>query len=224
MELSLPGGPLEETLAAEYERGLAAIVGVRGARVTLDPAGDVIEVHVVISPKRSPKKVVRDIETYFAVCHRRRVDYRRISCLQLNEEIPLQERPKLLRVVCDGHECEVVLGDGSHVLYGRAPAKEDPLHAPAAATVSALNGLWSGRSSLALVEVQRVTLARRELALVYLTYSGRTVEHLTGTSFIRGTPQDAAARAALSAVNRRLPAWLSERASAGDRTLVAVGA
>ncbi len=221
MELSLPGGPLEETLAAEYERGLAAIVGVRGARVMLDPAGGVIEVHVVISPKRSPKKVVRDIETYFAVRHRRRVDYRRISCLQLDEEIPLQERPKLVRVVCDGDGCEVVLGDGNLHLSGRAPATADPLHAPAAATVGALNGLWSGGSSLALVEVKQVTLARRELALVYLTYSGRAVEHLTGTSFIRGTPEDAAARATLSAVNRRLPAWQSEVALAGARTLVA---
>ncbi len=221
MELSSLGGPLEETLAAEYERGLAAIVGVRGARVLLDPAGDVIEVHVVISPKRSPKKVVRDIETYFAVRHRRRVDYRRISCLQLNEELPLQERPKLVRVVCDGEQCEVVLGDGSHVLSGRAPVTDDPLHAPAAATVTALNGLWSGGPSLVLVEVKQVTLARREVALVYLTYSGRAVEHLAGTSFIRGTPEDAAARAALSAVNRRLPAWLTEVALAGDPTLVA---
>lgn len=215
MELAPVNGWIEENITAELERGIGGIIGVRGARVMLDAAGEVAEVHVVTSPKRSPKKVVRDIETFFAVCHRRRVDYRRISCVQLSDDVPLQDRPTLRRISCESAGCEVILSDGTHHLVGRAASAEDLLHGGAAATVAALNQLWGDEPRLMLLDTQALPLGQRELSLVYLMHTGRSVEHLTGTSFIRGERSEAAARAVLSAVNRRLRAWIGESKSAG---------
>ena len=215
MELAPVTSWIEENIAAELERGIGGIIGVRGARVMLDPDGEVTEVHVVTSPKRSPKKVVRDIETFFAVCHRRRLDYRRISCVQLSDNVPLQDRPTLRRISCETAECEVVLNDGTHQLIGRAAYGDDPLQGGAAATIAALNQLWGDEPRLTLLDTQALPLGPRELSLVYLMHTGRNVEHLTGTSFIRGERHEASARAVLSAVNRRLRAWLTESHGAG---------
>ncbi len=210
MELVSVDGCVEDSIAAELERGIGGIFGVRGARVILDDTGDVLEVHVVTSPKRSPKKVVRDIETYFAVRHRRRLDYRRISCVQLRDDIPLQERPTLRQISSTPDRVEVTLSDGTQQLIGRAVAGGDQLQAGAEATVAALNQLWGEEPRLRLIETRIVTLGQRELGLIYLLHSGRSVEHLTGTSFVRGERGEAAARAVLSAVNRRLRTWMTD--------------
>src|ERR687892_334678 len=98
MDIALIDDSVEDNIVADLERSICGIFGVRGARVILDEVGEVREVHVVASPKRSPKKIVRDIETYFAVRHRRRIDYRRISCVQIGDDVPLQERPTLRRI------------------------------------------------------------------------------------------------------------------------------
>ncbi len=213
MESTVVDSPTEEQIVEELERGLSGIFGVRGARVMLDAAGDIREVHVVTSPKRSPKKIVRDIETYLAVRYRRRVDYRCISCMQLSDDVALQDRQTLHQIGRSDGYVDVVLNDGTHQLPGRMLVDDEPLSAGAGATVTALNRLWETQPRLRLIQAQSVEIGQRPLAVVYLTYTGRGSEHLTGTSFIRGSREEAAARAVLSAVNRRLRAWLSEQKS-----------
>jgi hypothetical protein len=212
MDVALIDDSVEDNIVADLERGICAIFGVRGARVILDEVGEVREVHVVASPKRSPKKIVRDIETYFAVRHRRRIDYRRISCVQIGDDVPLQERPTLRRIACGAEECEVILSDGTHQLLGRASAADGPAKAGALATIAALNQLWGDEPRLSLLDQQILPLGQRELVLVYLIYQGRSIENHTGTSFVRGEPAESAARAVLAAVNRRLRSWITERA------------
>lgn len=207
---ALIGDPVDQSIVEELEQGLNAIFGVQGGRVILDEMGEIREVHVITSPKRSPKKIVRDIETFFAVRHRRRVDYRCISCVQLSDDAALQDRLTLgPRARTESH-VELVLSDGTQQLLGRAPVDGDPVSASAHAAVAALNQLWGQRPRLKLIEAQIVETGQRQLVLVYIIYGGRSVEHLTGTSFVRGEAEDSAARAVLAAVNRRLRAWLSE--------------
>jgi hypothetical protein len=45
----------------------------------------------------------------------------------------------------------------------------------------------------------------------YVTFQETAIEHLLGTTFVRNSVPEAAARAVLAATNRRMATWLSER-------------
>src|SRR3990170_1895712 len=68
------------------EHRLGQIRGVISARVVTGEDGEVGEIHVMANSQRTPKQQVRDIESLFLLHFKTRLDYRKISIVQLEGE------------------------------------------------------------------------------------------------------------------------------------------
>jgi hypothetical protein len=183
--------------------------------VVPDDKGDLSEIHVMASTKRAPKQIVRDIESLLFVKFGFRVDYRKISLVQLGEEqiLPLGlSRLKLLSVHYKaapvGAEAEVQIGSPEGLQVGLAQGEGvGEAELVAQATLNALQQVVGAKAELALRGVDRFSLGERRIIVVQVSSlfpAGE--ENLLGVSFIGGEGEtEASARATLDAVNRRLP-------------------
>lgn len=204
---------------ATIEESLLAIPGVRGARIIRSVLNDIDEIHVVASPRRSPKKIVRDIESFLMVQYAYRIDYRRISLVQVTDTLSA-DRVTLGRVEQvqqpDGAFIEVELLNGEQRFAAREFSGDDVALAAAKATVSALSELFMNSAPLRLSGTLVTSIGNRQVVTAYVTYQETSIEHLLGTTFVRSSVPEAAARAVLAATNRRMASWLSDqRAAAG---------
>jgi len=167
------------------------------------------------STKRPPKQIVRDIESLLFVKFGFRVDYRKISLVQLGEEqiLPLGlSRLKLTSVDCKpgtvGAEAEVQIRSPEGLHVGLAEGEEvGEAEVVAQATLNALQEVVGAKAELALQGVERFDLGGRKIMVVQVSYLFPAGEEiLLGVSFIGGEGEiEASARAVLDAVNRRLP-------------------
>ncbi len=204
----------------ELEGAINQVQGVVANRVVSDDKGGLSEVHVMASTERAPKQIVRDIESLLFVKFGFRVDYRKISLVQLGEEqiLPLGlSRLKLISVHCKagpvGAEAEVQIGspEGLHVGLAQGETTDETgvgeAELVAQATLNALQEVVGAKAELALGGVERFDLGEREIMVVQISYLFPAGEEtLLGVSFIGGGGErEASARAALDAVNRRLP-------------------
>jgi len=199
----------------ELEGAINQVRGVVANRVVPGDKGGLSEIHVMASTKRAPKQIVRDIESLLFVKFGFRVDYRKISLVQLGEEqiLPLGlSRLKLISVHCKpgpvGAEAEVQIGspEGLHVglVQGEGVGEAELV---AQATLNALQQVVGAKAELALQGVERFDLGGRKIIVVQVSFLFPAGEEtLLGVSFIGGEGErEASARAALDAVNRRLP-------------------
>lgn len=196
---------------ATLEQALLTIPGVRGARVFLSDDG-IGEIHVAASPRRSPKKIVRDIESFLIVRYAYRIDYRRISLVQAADNVAI-ERIALGRVETlqqmDGTFIEVELINGEQKYQAHYPVEDSAAFAAGKATVAALNTLFAPRAPFDLGGVQFAEFGARQAVTAYVTCQESHVEHLLGTVFVRSCVAEAAARSVLAATNRLLDGWLA---------------
>src|SRR3954463_16001049 len=85
---------------AKIEQLLSQVRGVLAERVVLEEHGQIDELHIVGSPGRSAKQMVRDIESLLFVSGGVRGDHRKISLVQIAESAiqPAQVRVRLLEI------------------------------------------------------------------------------------------------------------------------------
>jgi hypothetical protein len=200
--------------SGEMERALAQIAGIRTARVVTDPTGRIAEVHVLAEPGRSPKQLVRDIQSAVMTGFGVSIDYRVVSVVQLDREAPAEPaphapaaRPVLRRLTAEtaSYSTEVSVGvavGGTEVARTtRGPATAG-LRLVAQATVDAVAEAISAEA----VEVESATLVEagaRQIALVVLRVLTSRGDHVVaGSAVVRRDPGDAVARASLDALNR----------------------
>jgi hypothetical protein len=75
----------------DVERTLAGLTHVRTARIVADQEGGILEVHVVASTERSPKRIARDVESMLVAKLGLRIDHRKISVAQVDDDEELPE-------------------------------------------------------------------------------------------------------------------------------------
>lgn len=220
----------EPKLVQRLERAIERIEGVSTARVILEMRDQIAEVHVIGSSSRHPKLLVRDIESLLCARFGIQVDYRKISVVQLPEK-DANVSDRLLFVAAASSEStgsvQVTLetDEGHHIgealLERMASASgavsNDHAFATAAAraTLDALQKALDPHVDLSVLGVQTVNADDQSICLVILQAddrSGERCEHLTGTCLIRGALAEAACRATLDALNRRLLYWVTEEA------------
>jgi hypothetical protein len=197
------------------ERLIAQVRGVQAVRVVFDDQGQIDELHVVGTPERSAKAMVRDIESILFVRGGVRINHRKISLVQIPEHPALAagSRVQLLevtRVVHEGHPVvEVLLATGERQVQGRAA--EDGSSEPGEqlvgkATIDALGQVAGARGRFQLERVERQQFGELEVCLAHVSLLVEdALETLLGVSIVRGDALRAPARAVLDAVNRRLP-------------------
>jgi hypothetical protein len=195
--------------------------------VVTDPAGAPTEVHVLASPGKAAKQVVRDVQSLAMARYDLDIDHRIVSVVQIGEEeAPLAEsstssavaeevdsptRPSIAEIMVRSSggvtEAAVTLSAGEMMFEGKSEGPAGHSHRArlvAAATLDAVDELLGQRVEVESATV--VTTGGRGVALSVLTMmvprSGEQV--LTGCALVRGDEADAIARSVLAALNRQL--------------------
>ena len=201
--------------ATDLELTLQQIRGIYASCVILDAGRNVSEVHIVASADRKPKQIVRDIETLLFVKHRMKIDYRKISLVQLPDEkllrIPIA-RPEIRSVtedvLGDKKRIRVEIQGASKVASGEAVESidnPDTSRTAAKAAMVAVEKLLDHRIKVRLEDVTNFRFGMREVLIVIVTCQVEDREEtFVGASFAGSRPSESAARATLDALNRRI--------------------
>lgn len=223
-----------ESLEQRLQTSIEQIKGVHAARVVLDKQDHISEIHLVSASARRPKQIVRDTESLLHAHFGIQVDYRKISLVQLGaEDLPasrmrlqfvsaeISVQPALcVRVMLRTSESV----QGVAMLESGAP-ENDIACATARATLAALVKIIGPAVSLEMQAAETVWANDYRVCLVVLHASaGDQVELLTGTCLVGHNMMEAASKAVLDAVNRRLPVWVKERVEEKPMLALAAGA
>src|SRR5262245_42571537 len=204
--------PVDETT---IEQLVAQVRGVLAVRVVKDEQGKIDELHVVGSPERSAKQMVRDVESLLFVRGGVRLDHRKISLVQVAESSihPAAVRVQLLNITRSGEDqtttMTVTLGMGGRrvqgVGRGRPDQSEQPEQLLGYATIHALDQLIGPEGQFRLERLQRQPFGELDVILSHLSLTtDEGIETLLGISVMRENDLSSVTRAILDAVNRRL--------------------
>lgn len=202
--------------AAELEGILRQIRDIISARVILDEAGAIQEIHVLAGAGRSPKQIVRDIESTCMAHFSLPIDHKKVSVAQLDWETGLPGVASWVRVVdvnvrVSGvrARCSVGLEIEGELFSGEAEgaaATQNRLRLVAMATLSAVEQYLKGEVALALEGLRLLDVGERLVAVVTAAaVTPAREESLAGASFIQGDMAMGVAQAALKAVEKCLP-------------------
>ena len=204
----------------DIENALCSIGEIKAARVVATPDGNIIEIHVLALPSKSPKQLVRDIESTIMASYGIAVDHKKISIAQLAaESLPSasDKRPEAGRAVLrsinanvSGIEAsvQVTLELGGEVYVGEAggPASQTGRQRLIAlATLNAVQQYLEGTYTFALEDVDILQLGREKVAVacvVLVTPLGE--QSFAGSALVRQNEKDSIVRATLDAINRRM--------------------
>ncbi len=207
-----------------YENLLNKIKDVLGSRIKLNREGAFEEIHIISNQARSPKQIVRDVETVMLVNCGITLDHKIVSVVQIPENSLEQgaanNRLCLNKITTsitkEFFEVTVQLSLKDRLFAGKVQAVNSPsrrLRTIAEATLQALmEYLDSDKIQSSIDEITQVKLGENNLILVsvYLA-SGGVGETLIGTSLIKNNDQEAVCKAVLSAINRKITCFSSTR-------------
>ncbi|MGB4391919.1 MAG: hypothetical protein WBJ77_01570 [Bacillota bacterium] len=212
--------PDELARARELESTVEKIKDVIACRVVFSDEGEIEEIHVLARSGRSPRYIVRDIESAILAACGVTIDRRKISIAQLGQEDDVQDkgRPVLTRVSLtssqDEAEMMVDLSVGKTLVSGNAKGIPTPnrwLKLAAEATLDALSKLLSPRVKITLHDVTVAQSKSARIALVTLTLvdNGQQVM-LSGSCPVTYDERESVVRATLDAINRKFPMLLDK--------------
>ncbi len=205
-------------LKSEMDRLLSSLGGVIAARAVFNDEDEVVEIHVLSDLTKSPKQLVRDIQSATMAAFGLDIDYKMISIAQVDSDmvapptVTAQPRLSIRRITIgldsQSLEATVSLSLGDRIFDGssRGPiSARSRISATAAAAVQALKKYFGPGISLSLIEFQRQSLGGSECFAVALSWTDGLREIVRyGIAPISGPEAEiqAIVRAILSAVNR----------------------
>jgi hypothetical protein len=203
----------------DIERTLGQVAEIKAARVVASPEGAIQEVHVLALPNKSPKQLVRDIESTLMATYGLAVDHKKISIAQLGQDslpdevslpAPVRARIDAINSGVSGVHATVDVAleiDGErYVGEAAGPASQTGrLRLVALATLEAVYQYAHGSHSFALEDVAIVQLGRERVAVSCIALVSPLGEQsFVGSALIRQNEKDSIVKATLDAINRRL--------------------
>jgi len=201
-------------LLPELEATIGRLPGVQAARVVTDGAAAPTEIHVLSDRGKSPKSLVRDIQSVAMAQFDLELDHRIVSIVQFDDgESPRAEATRVMIAGITAHttgleaSATVSLASGGQFYDGTSSAPATPssrARLVARATLQAVMQVLP----LGAAEVEHAQISQvggREVAICLiqiLTTDGEAI--VTGSALVRGDDADAVARSVLDALNRRL--------------------
>ena len=217
-------------LLPELEDALRHIQGVKAASVVTGPDAVPTEVHVLASPGKPAKQVVRDVQSLALARYDIDIDHRIVSVVQMGDDdvrapdeaaggaIDLNvtsdeaiARPAIAAIMVRSGkgetEASVTLAAGDQLFEGHSQGPAGQTHRARLVAIATLDALAELLGQPCEVESSSiVATGTREIAMTVLTMMvPRTGEQvLTGCAVVRGDEADAVARSVLAALNRQL--------------------
>lgn len=208
------------SIIAEIEEALTQVSEIRAVRLVTSEAGVIEEIHVLALPSKSPKQLVRDIESTLMAAFGISIDHKKISIAQLGKDAmpPHAEEPKpyaRAKIMSINAEAAGVyvnmavtleLEGGSYVGRATGPgSRTGRERLVAEATLDAIAQYLQGAFTFALEDVEIIRLGRESVAVscvVLVTSLGE--QAFAGSALVRQNDKDSIVRATLDAINRRL--------------------
>lgn len=208
----------------EIETALAEVEDIRAARIVASPDGVIQEIHVLASPGKQPKQLVRDIESTLMAQFGIPVDHKKISIAMLGrddmppiEHDPTEpqlhtERPRIASIsektsgVRASATVSLDIGGSEYVGSASGAASQSGrLRHVAIATLDAVSQYTEDTVSFALEDVCVVQLGRERAAVACISLVSDFGERtFSGSALVRQNDNDAVVKATLDAINRRI--------------------
>ncbi len=205
---------------SELESLIKRLPTVLRCHVAVNEWGTIEEIHVLTSLDRSPKQIVRDVESALLAQWDLRVDHKKISVAQIIEDRSLRPMARLTvseyRIDLDTvHQkakgfVRLQPSDDATTSYeGQWEGRYVPSqyhYIMAWTAIDAVNQIPELSEPFVLSELKTFALAGRTVVAVAVNYvtNQRREEILVGSAPERGDGQGAAVRAVLDAVNRKI--------------------
>jgi hypothetical protein len=208
----------QESLANHLKQAIERIEGVTSASIVIGAQDEVEEIHLAGPASRRPKKIVRDVESLLCAQFGIRVDYRKISVVQVGPESNPSRRLRLRLISARPHprregQVQVILQNEDRRFEGSAVMEDhtNAAHgtsATADATLAAVQKALGQTVRLRTRDMQTITSADRQVCLAIVSaMTPQGEEQLTGTCLVGSNVLEAASKATLDAINRRLVVW-----------------
>jgi hypothetical protein len=195
------------------EAELAALSEVRAARVVTAPGGRITEVHIVSEGAKSPKQVVRDVQTLAQARFGIQIDHRIVSVVRFPDEPSKAPTQRFvltsLSWSTEGTKatCRVRIDIGDESVLGESSGPASSVgraRLTAEATTNALSQIAKDPPVADVGDVRVVDIGAQRVAVavvVLLVAAGEEVI-VTGSAPVHSDESDAIARAILDAVAR----------------------
>lgn len=199
----------------QVETAIRNLSGVLAARLVSGFERPVDELHVVATPERNPKQLVRDIQSLLFARFNISIDHRVVSIVAFEappEGFGPGDRVEITHVSATQQGLELLAGvhvtDGETIHEGSASGPASAAGRRRAIARSALDAAGSLLSPTESVEIEGVTVAPilgHEVAITLVHFYGpRGSRTVSGTSIVQGDENLAVARSVLDAVNRQI--------------------
>lgn len=206
--------PTTLRLLPELEATIGRLPGIQAVRVVTGPDARPTEVHVLATRDKTPKQLVRDIQSIALAQYDLEVDHRIVSIVQFDDaDTPGGGANRVLIATISAHvtgleaTATVTLASGGTLYDGSATAPATASSRPrliARATLNAVSALMPlGACDIEYAQVTQVGGREVAVSIVQVvTPDGETI--VTGSALVRQDEADAVARSVLDALNRRL--------------------
>jgi hypothetical protein len=201
----------------EIEEALSQVSEIRAARVVSSDDGVILEIHILATPQKSPKQIVRDVESTIMAKFGIPIDHRTVSIAQLGRDAAPRDPRDKGRARIKGVSAEVIGVKASAKVQLELDGEvyEGETTGPASttgrrrlvaqATLEAVAKYVHGDFGFALEDVTLVELGRERVAVscvILVTPLGE--QPLAGSAFARQGENESIVRATLDAINRRM--------------------
>lgn len=197
-----------------YVEYISKLPGVINANVVAD-GENITEIHVLADFSRSPKQIVRDVQSLLMAKFQRDIDHKIVSVAQIDFDVNNQSCNRLIIEEISinrkrtGTSVEIVLSADGNQFSGVQTASNDNveiLRAIAQATLDAATASKNCFLKLSVLDVRPVEIANVRAALVCICFKdeGGTSGRFTGSAFVSEDDETAVVKATLNAINRKI--------------------
>lgn len=195
-----------------FEREIASLPEVRAVRVVATNAGRITEIHLIAEGRKSPKQLVRDVQTLAQAKFGLEIDHRIVSVVQFSGDVPLAPEiaPRLAAFSWSTEggraTCRVRLEAGDETTIGESSGPATSVgraRLAAQATTQALSSFAGGRPAADVAEITFLDAGAHRVAVcvvVLATDGDETV--VAGSALVQGDDHEAIVRAILDAFTR----------------------
>ena len=201
-------------IAQTYCDYIMKLAGVLNVNVVFED-GEITEIHILADTNRTPKQIVRDVQSLFMAQFHREVDHKIISVAQIDYDVRETSKPSSRFVIesllvakkKNETDVEVTLSLDGKAFTGRQTTMTDPydtFRGISVATLAAVLQASDHIKTYSVLDVRFLDMAGERMAVVCITLTpdGARASRYSGTAFTAGDDGVAVVKATLDSINR----------------------
>ena len=197
---------------------ICQLQGVISADVSFNGQDEIEEIHVLANFNRSPKQVVRDIESILVTQRGLRLDHKKISVAQIKGDEYSTKGTSRIQFVSVGVsvsglankvEVELMKDEIPSLGVAEGPSSEmNQLRLTVEATLKAVRNYLNSEHTFVFERIKTITEEKNIILVTITALTPRDERKLIGSAFCEGDRNRAVVFATLDALNRYLDRWL----------------